>query len=161
MALIPYINMGNMRTQSALLIWYQEETKLRTYSALQHVDGLVNSLDKRLYIYPIIPQHVIFYYTYIRRLLQYCRLKVRLSQSAVTQLRYRCSIDCLSSAAQHNVLHLKLKLFNFAAVPHCSSRRRDGISGTATATQLAAVHYERTFLPRFHIVEGFYDMYPI
>ncbi len=29
---------------------------------------------------------------------------------------------------------------------HCSSRRRDGISGTvtATATQLAAVHYERS-----------------
>ncbi len=35
--------------------------------------------------------------------------------------------------------------FNFAAVPHCSSRRRDGISGTATATQLAAVYYERSF----------------
>ncbi len=40
-------------------------------------------------------------------------------------------------------------MFNFSAVPHCSSRRRDGISGTATATKLSAVHYERSFSPLY------------
>ena len=49
-----------------------------------------------------------------------------------------------SAAATQCTVKIKLKLINFAAVPLCSSRRRDGISGTATATQLAAVHYEHS-----------------
>ncbi len=51
------------------------------------------------------------------------------------ELQYRC-IDYLSTAAQRNALNLKLKLIiNFAAVPHCCSRRRDGKFGHCNLPQ--------------------------
>ncbi len=41
---------GNMSPNGAILLFFREETTvtLRTYWALCHVDGLVNSMDKRL-----------------------------------------------------------------------------------------------------------------
>ncbi len=45
LSLVPLENTDYL--YSVLLLWYQEETKLRTW-VLQHVDGLAHSLDKRL-----------------------------------------------------------------------------------------------------------------